>query len=100
MGSTYQERRVSKKKFLIQSEILAAIPGIGAGIFSLTKEQLLLLWTCKDKILADTELYHRQRNSTPNPNRIKKVIQDATGDEQQAMTISLQNYHETFTPSY
>lgn len=100
MGITSQEGRSTKKKFLIQSEILAAIPGIGAGIFSLTKEQLLLLWISKEKILAETELYHRQRNSTPKPDRIKQIVQAATGDEQQATTVSLKNYHETFTPSY
>ena len=101
MGIASQERRSTKKKFLIQSEILAAIPGIGAGIFSLTKEQLLLLWISKEKILAETELYHRQRNNAnPKPDRIKQIVKDATGDEQQATTVSLRNYHETFTPSY
>lgn len=86
---------------MIQAEVLAVIPGIGADIFSLTKEQLLLLWISKEKILADTELHHRQRNNAnPKPDRIKQIVQAATGDEQQATTVSLKNYHETFKPSF
>jgi hypothetical protein len=84
----------------MHAELLAAIPGLGTGIFSLTKEQLLLLWSSKETILAFTELYARRANTQLTADKVESLTLRTTGDAAQAASAKCNYYHQNYTPSY
>lgn len=76
------------------------MPGIGTGIFSLTKNQLLLLWNSKDRIQALMELQTRRANSSLSPQRIKDLAFHVTGSEEESDAVKCNYYHQNYKSSY
>ncbi len=80
--------------------MLANLPFIGSGIFSLTKEQLLLLWNHKDRIRARIEMDERNRRAVLSPEKVKKLALDDTGSLEEADSVKCNFYHQNYKPSY
>lgn len=89
----------AKKNFRLYAEVLAAIPGIGSGIFSLEKWQLLLLWNSKDQIQALAEMHQRSINATITPDRLKRLALEITGSEEEADSVKCNYYHANYQSS-
>ena len=93
-----QDWRNVKKKFRLREEVLAHLPFLGSGIFSLTTEQLLLLWNSKDRIKSQIEMDQRAIAAKLSPEKVKSLALNISGSQEEAESARCNYYHSTYSP--